>query len=667
VVSLAFTLALLSGCERRRTEGASPPSSATPRAPTASASNPLSKVRWDDTPVDWSRPLPVTPAGGLSEPGYVGSEACRTCHTGVYDSYARHSMARTGMRPLASLDQRDLARIFDQGKDTLVRHEKSGYAYRPVRRKDGYYIEEVLFAADGSRLSSWMQPITHSLSAGSYGMAFFFRMGERLYHAPIDHFAKLGRWDLDPAAGGGNPRFSTALGSFCISCHSDYPRRLAAVDDAFLDPLPAGVGCERCHGPGERHAKSAKKEDVANPARLSSARQLDVCTQCHQSGLTGQRQGRHQLSYRPGEPLDAFRINHVSTVAEPDRFNLLSHPDRLTRSACFTRSKGALLCTTCHDPHRSSFDQPATYWDGKCNGCHAEKPCTADVAMRRAEGDHCVHCHMRSGPTADVPLVSVTDHFIQRRPPPVRPGRMEKPEELVPFSPLGGGPSPGEDLPALLAVAYGQAGRPEKATPLFASSLEADPRVPGLMDWVAERVTESRQTRNLPRVHRKLLAMQPDAPAVLVAYARALLDVGTPDAMAEATRALARAVAVDPGHPGALETRGMLAFRSGAVEEARPLFERAVMAAPAMGPSHVGLAVLEARAQRSREATLHFEAARRAEPMDAWILDRLSDLYGKSKDAARAREIEEIRRKLAGSETQQRPTPATGWLPASWR
>ena len=277
----------------------------------------LRALPWDPRPLDWTRPIPSTPPGGLAETGYVGPAACAPCHAELTAQYARHSMAQSGLRPLASLDQRWLAEIFDAGTRTPVRHEASGYSYRPVRRGTEYFIEEQLLGDYGVVLHSWLQPVTHTLSAGGYGLAFYFRHGDRLHHTPLDYFAKARRWGLDPAASRSNPRFQTRLGDQCISCHADYPLRSAGAGDVFYDPLPTGIGCERCHGPGQRHSSTGAISDIVNPARLSPLRQLDTCTQCHQSSFAKQRAGRHDFSFRPGERADDFRVNYLAQPAEP--------------------------------------------------------------------------------------------------------------------------------------------------------------------------------------------------------------------------------------------------------------------------------------------------------------------------------------------------------------
>ena len=229
-------------------------------------------------------------------------------------------------------------------------------------------------------------------SAGSYGLAFYSRRGEQLIQMPIDYYAKAAHWDLDPMAFGGNPRMTMALGPFCASCHIDEPAQ------RFADPLPQGIGCERCHGPSKRHVETLAVTDTINAAKLPARRQLDLCTQCHQSSFAILRDGKDQFGFHPGDPLDTFRVNFVAEPHERDRMRLLAHSERLVRSACWQQSKDKLTCTTCHDPHVSSLEKSDAWWDAKCLGCHTKQSCSDTKEHRDSVGDHCWKCHMRAGP-----------------------------------------------------------------------------------------------------------------------------------------------------------------------------------------------------------------------------------------------------------------------------
>ena len=127
--------------------------------------DPLDTIHFAETPLDWTRPI-AAHAHDLTQ--FAGAAACKPCHAEIYASYARHSMARTGMRPIGSAD---VAKIFDAA--TTVTHARSGFSYTPSRRGKDYVITEALLGKDGKVIDSWDDPITHVFSAGSYGLAFY--------------------------------------------------------------------------------------------------------------------------------------------------------------------------------------------------------------------------------------------------------------------------------------------------------------------------------------------------------------------------------------------------------------------------------------------------------------------------------------------------------------
>jgi Tfp pilus assembly protein PilF len=598
-------IALAIGCREREHK---------PPPPPAHVVDPLDSVRWDPAPLDWSRPI-AAKTRDLS--GYAGSLACKQCHEPLYATFAKHSMARTGMRPVetAGFDA-----LFDAAND--VDHVKSGFRYRPIRRGKQYFVSETLLGTDGKPVATWEEPVTHVFSAGSYGLALYSRRNGRLIHLPIDYYAQAKKWDLDPMAFGGNPRMNVQLDTFCISCHSDEPAK------RYDDPLPGGIGCERCHGPSKKHVASQKAEDTIGPAMLSMRRQLELCTQCHESTFEQQRPGRDHFDYHPGEPLDAFRVNFLEEPADVDHVKLLAHPERLVRSACWRGGK--LTCTTCHDPHVSSLDEPEGYWDGKCLGCHDKQACTDTPAHRATEGDHCWHCHMQRGPTSKMPLVTITDHWIQKRPVPMKPDAPVTPRSLIAWSQFIGEPVADE---AALARAYADAGLMDEAVQ---HAVKATPTAP-LDDLLAGAYLAKHRVPEAGRAYRAALRIDPDDATALLGYARVMLQTGVP---AEATRAFERMLAIDPEDVPALETWGIYLARTGDQARALDLFRRAAATGRASGIAYVGLAALGG----SAEKMMWLQKAFRAEPHDQWVVDHLNPPD----------------RKRLGYLTN---TPASAWLP----
>jgi hypothetical protein len=538
-------------------------------APVESASaiprDPLAAIHLDDSPIDWSRPIPTTPPGGLTEPGYAGSEACKDCHKDLYLSYERHSMARTGPRPLATLDRKWLDRIFDAGASQPVVHELSGFTYRPFRKGRDYFVEELVLADDGARVQSWTEKLDYSYSAGSYGMAFYFRQGNRLYQIPIDYYAKAERWGIDPAATVGNTRFSKPMGSFCIACHADYPRRPAGTDDVFLDPLPTGVGCERCHGPGAKHAQSLRAADIVNPARLSTVRQLDVCAQCHESSYSQLRADRGEFSYRPGEPLGAYRVNFVGEPPEPDRLILLAHPERMVRSACW---KGLGREARVHE--RATIRTRAPSSSRRRGGTRSAMQCHGERHVHR---DRRRRARRRTGALRAVPHargVAVEPHAGERHGPldpeaaAAHPaGERSSPTRLVAWPDLvgdpahGRGPDRGRTRPSHYAERSGSA--PRRTGARWRASVARGRGCRSSTSALAGRYGGGEPALERgARVHGHFsMRFAPDAaPMGSTATRVVMLDRGPSRRAVEATHALDRLLALDAEDPSALETKG---------------------------------------------------------------------------------------------------------------
>src|SRR5438046_3028276 len=145
------------------------PAPRTVASPSPSGTNePFAVFDLEGPPLDWSRP---TPTGTTTVEGYVGSATCGKCHGEVAARWASRPMADTGMHRItartAALDA-----IFDGSH--VVRHDGSGFSYRPLHDDRGYFVEERLDAPDGRPLHVRREPITLSFTAGASGAAFGF-------------------------------------------------------------------------------------------------------------------------------------------------------------------------------------------------------------------------------------------------------------------------------------------------------------------------------------------------------------------------------------------------------------------------------------------------------------------------------------------------------------
>ncbi|HYM60155.1 MAG TPA: cytochrome c3 family protein [Thermoanaerobaculia bacterium] len=360
-------------------------------------------------------------------PGYVDDVVCRTCHHEKHDSYQGVGMARSMRRPRAQEMIEDFAhsRFFHAPSQSWYEMEWNG----TVLLFRSYQLDE-----NKKRIHVLELKVDWILGSGHRSRVYLYRTpGGELFQLPVAWYTQEKAWGMAP--GFDRPDHDGVerrVRRECLFCHNAYPDVPAGSDahwapQTFPAALPEGTGCQRCHGPGARHARTAlaggAKDEIraaiVNPAKLPPDRRDSVCFQCHllpAVEMIGVRRfDRLDYSFRPGELLSDYML-HVE-IEEPsmkpaDRFEINHHAYRLQQSLCY--KKGGITCINCHDPHQPIDKDPRlASVRGVCLGCH--KPHEV-VAGAEKPGD-CTTCHMPRRRTQDVVHVIMTDHRIQRRPP----------------------------------------------------------------------------------------------------------------------------------------------------------------------------------------------------------------------------------------------------------
>ena len=353
---------------------------------------------------------------------YVGDEACSTCHLEIFRSYKQTGMGMSFYKPTTG-------NVIENFKsNNSVSDKISNFQYEMTQEGGEFYQREYRLDDDGNQIHELKRKIDWIIGSGRQARTYMTAIGGLMYEMPVTWYSKKGKWDLSPGYHSKNQRFSRPIVAECMNCHNSYTDHVENSENKFRN-IPSGIGCERCHGPGELHVESrfgwkintpisgVKDPTIVNPARLPLREQMDVCLQCHLLGEKAVfKAGMKSDSFRPGMRLTDLKSIYISDDISPNNFDIASHGERTSLSACYIKSNGALTCIVCHDPHNPVKSLGSAHFNNKCLQCHE-----IDNLSRELEGvEHqvdanCISCHMKQGDAADVLHVNFTDHWIRKR------------------------------------------------------------------------------------------------------------------------------------------------------------------------------------------------------------------------------------------------------------
>ena len=350
-----------------------------------------------------------------ASPEFVGSESCQSCHASEYKLWtgSHHDLAMqlpTGETVLGDFNDAQFqygditTRFYREGDNFMVRTdgEDGRLTDYPVKYVFGVYpLQQYLLPLSRGRLQALS--IAWDARPESEG-------GQRWYHLYPDEVIDY----RDPLHWTGPyQNWNTR----CAECHStdlqkNYEMKTRSFDTRYAE---IDVGCEACHGPGNKHLQLAQAEQLAGAHQggfatalaqrgewlfpegkhiaqrseaLDSRAQVDNCGRCHA------RRGTLGDYHYGADLLDTHRLSLPQSPLYHYDGQIL---DEVYVYGSFLQSKmhqAGVVCSNCHEPHSASLRAPG---NGVCAQCH--KPAVYDAPGHHrhppgSSGAQCATCHM---------------------------------------------------------------------------------------------------------------------------------------------------------------------------------------------------------------------------------------------------------------------------------
>lgn len=348
----------------------------------------------------------------VSSDGYVGSQACQTCHQHQHATW--HDSFHRTMTQVGSPES--IVGNFDG-----VEFTRGSRQYRLGHDREKFWVD-VEFSGSSPDGSATTTRRNVMLCTGSHHMQVYWLStgrGRELVDLPFVWWIAEQKWIPRESSFLLSPTSEKVLdpghwNTTCIGCHTTFPNRnLDSPDPPQSTVAEFGIGCEACHGPGESHVRfrnkttaSTDEDPITHPLRLPHERGSQVCGQCHMAW-----QIKHKR-YHPGDDLAEVQetVKMSSQFWSDGMIRVVGREySGLVESACFER--GDMSCFSCHTMHQSADDErqrtewtddqvkPGLRGDEACLSCHEEyrsqdKLQTHTHHFASSHGSRCYNCHM---------------------------------------------------------------------------------------------------------------------------------------------------------------------------------------------------------------------------------------------------------------------------------
>ena len=205
---------------------------------------------------------------------YVDAALCAACHAEIASSYRKTGMGRSFYKLQASNAVEDFGKPF---------YHAASETYLVMVERDGkYYQRRWQKGFDGSEINIDEKPVDFVMGSGNHGRTYLHLTSQgTLQQLPLGWYTERGGyWAMAPGFDRPDYPGSTRLVTYeCMFCHNAYPAIPKGHDEVgakpeFAQPIPTGIDCQRCHGPGGEHVRTAGRESMVVRRRPSGT--LDI-------------------------------------------------------------------------------------------------------------------------------------------------------------------------------------------------------------------------------------------------------------------------------------------------------------------------------------------------------------------------------------------------------
>lgn len=294
------------------------------------------------------------PAGGGAASGsagsssYTGSEKCASCHQIQYKGWVKtfHSTVIQDVRKNPS------AVMADMSDPDL-----------PFKRED-----------------------IHFAIGGHWDQRYLTKLDDDYYILPRLWSVQSKKWRPYSTYGWQKRPYS----KYCIGCHS------VGFDPKTKSFAEHSVGCESCHGPGEKHSAHPGKENIVNPKRLPEDRSEEICASCHVRGKDLSGEYFFPIGYSPGGVLSKYLVPLEKNEGENDNVAIHRIWDKWKADR---EAQARSRCEVC-GIHQTAKPQGAQISvDAICMSCHEYGDKLSAHTHHKADTQiGCGDCHRQKNP-----------------------------------------------------------------------------------------------------------------------------------------------------------------------------------------------------------------------------------------------------------------------------